>query len=136
MALMQILLIEDDDSIREVFKLLLELEKPFGSLQVEAASNGQVALEAVKRQRPDIVLLDLSLPGEHGFEIFKKMRTLPECADLPFIAVTAHNLPDLEKEAYSLGFEGFVTKPIDFEGTLFPCMKKLLARHASGHHAA
>jgi CheY-like chemotaxis protein len=123
---MRILLVEDDDSIREVFKLVLEVEKPFSDLSVETASSGQMAIEVASLRRPDLVLLDLSLPGEHGFEIFKALRALSGCEQLPIIAVTAHNIKDLEQEAQELGFAAYITKPIDFEGALFPTMKAIM----------
>lgn len=130
---MRILLVEDDESIREVFKLMLETESPFADLKVDAAANGQQAIDLTCKNRPDVVLLDLSMPGEHGFDVFKKLRSIENCSELPVIAVTAHNLKDLEAEAVSLGFFGYVTKPIDFDTALFPLLRKLAEKRP---HAA
>ncbi|MBI3558680.1 MAG: response regulator [Deltaproteobacteria bacterium] len=129
---MRVLLIEDDESIREVLKMVLEAEQalatPDAELVVETAATGLEALELVTRVRPDLVLLDLTLNGEDGFEVFKALRSAPGCADLVCIAVTAHNLWEFEVQAKSAGFAGFITKPIDFERSLFPLMRRLLAK--------
>lgn len=135
MRFMRILLVEDDDSIREVFKLILETEKPVQNLVVTTASSGSETLERVKAERPDLVLLDLTLADEDGFEVFKQLRGLDGCADLPVVAVTAHNLREIESQAINLGFVGFVTKPIDFDVSLFPLLQKI-ERELSATHAA
>lgn len=122
---MHILLVEDDESIREVFRLILELEAPFPELQVSTCATGAEALALIHESRPDLVLLDLSLPEEHGFDVFRKMRRLPHCRDLPVIAVTAHNIPELRRQALEMGFAGYVTKPIDFENQLLPLIRNL-----------
>jgi CheY-like chemotaxis protein len=122
---MHILLVEDDESIREIFKLVLETERPLDNLEVEVAASGQEAVACVKAKRPDVVLLDLTLPEEHGFDVYRKLQALKPDAHLPVIAVTAHNLTDLQIEAKNLGFFGYVTKPIDFENSLYPLLKQL-----------
>jgi CheY-like chemotaxis protein len=137
-ASMRILLVEDDESIREVFKLILETEKPLPDLLVDTASTGKEAAERVQAARPDLVLLDLTLAGEDGFEVYQKLRTLENGATTPVIAVTAHNLSEVESQAQELGFSGFVTKPIDFDKVLFPLLRKLLGPKTGDdhHHAA
>lgn len=122
---MRILLVEDDESIREVFRMILETEQPVAGLIVETACNGADAITQVRAQRPDLVLLDLTLEGEDGFEVFRKLHSLENCSDLPVIAVTAHNLPEMQSQAQELGFAGFVTKPIDFESALFPLIRSI-----------
>ena len=125
---MRVLLIEDDESIREVFKMVLEAEHdwPEISLSVDTAASGREAIERVKISIPDIVLLDLTLEDEDGFEVFRTLRLLEGCNTLPVVAVTAHNLSDVEHKAKAEGFAGFVSKPIDFDGVLFPLMRRLL----------
>ena len=133
-AIMQILLVEDDESIREVFKLILETEKPLPDLEVATASNGAQAIEQVRLTSPDLVLLDLTLAGENGFEVYRNLRALENCTDLPIIAVTAHNLREVESQALTLGFSGFVTKPIDFDKVLFPMLRKIFAQKNNGNN--
>lgn len=125
MRLMHILLVEDDESIREVLKLILETDPPVPDLSVDTASNGSEALKSAKARRPDVVLLDLTLPGEHGFEVFKKLRATPGCKDVPVLAVSAHAAHALEKETLEIGFTSYVAKPIDFENCLFPLLQQL-----------
>ncbi len=126
---MRVLLVEDDESIREVLKMVLEVERPLASqgstLVVDTAATGTEALERAKETRPDLVLLDLTLDGEDGFEVFKSLRALDGCAALRVVALTAHNFSDIELRAIAEGFSGFVTKPIDFERALFPLMRRL-----------
>lgn len=136
MSLMRILLVEDDESIREVFKLMLEADAPFEDLIVDAVSSGREAIEFVTGIKPDIVLLDLSMPNEHGFDVFKELRRLEGRADLTVIAVTAHNARDLEEEAASIGFAGYITKPIDFENSLYPLLKQLMEKRKGQSAAA
>lgn len=128
---MRILLVEDDESIREILKLILENQSPFFNLSVETASNGQEALDRLQEISPDIVLLDLTLPEGDGFEIFKKMKKFENFKDLPVIALTAHNLIDLKEEAKALGFAGYVTKPIDFDDKLYPLMRQIAKKRAA-----
>lgn len=123
---MRILLVEDDESIREVFKMVLETEQPVENLAVETAASGVTAIAQIEASRPDLVLLDLTLEGENGFEVFKRIRALPMGLDIPVIAVTAHSLESVESQALALGFAGFVTKPIDFDTKLFPLLRRLL----------
>ena len=125
---MRVLLVEDDESIREVFKMVLEAEHDWPEilLSVDTAASGREAIEQVRKTTPDLVLLDLTLEGEDGFEVFHALRELEGCSTLPIVAVTAHNLSDIELKAKTLGFAGFVSKPIDFDGALFPLMRRLL----------
>lgn len=124
---MQILLVEDDESIREAFKMVLETEQPLEGLVVEAVASGAAAIEQVKVKLPDLILLDLTLVGEDSFDIFRRIRELPGAAELPIVAVTAHSAAALESQCLALGFTGFVTKPVDFDTKLFPLLRRLLA---------
>lgn len=128
---MRILLIEDDESIREVFKMILESDPSVPGLSVATAASGQEALEQARSACPELVLLDMTLEGEDGFEVFEQLRALPECSAVPVIAVTAHNVPEMQRQALDLGFAGFVTKPIDFEASLFPIIRNIVASKAA-----
>ena len=132
---MRILLVEDDESLRDVFQLILETEQPVPELKVETAASGGEAIEHISAQVPDLVLLDMTLANESGFEVIEKLKRLPNCAALPVVAVTAHNLKELEEQALKAGFSGFITKPIDFEKGLFPLLRSLLNTKKTGHAA-
>ena len=125
---MRILLIEDDESIREVLKMILETNMELGETRVDPAANGTEAISCAKNACPDLVLLDLTLNGEDGFEVFNQLRETGGCANIPIIAVTAHSSAEMERETRNRGFAGFVTKPIDFETTLFPLIKRIMER--------
>ncbi|MBI3544526.1 MAG: response regulator [Deltaproteobacteria bacterium] len=115
-------------------KLILETGYlPDASLVVETASNGKEAVERVEQSPPDLVLLDLTLEGEDGFDVFSRLRGVASCEQLPVIAVTAHNVSELHDKALRTGFAGYVTKPIDFETALLPLIRSVLGK---SHHAA
>jgi two-component system, cell cycle response regulator DivK len=133
---MQILLIEDDDSIQEVFKIILETEAPIPGITVVTASNGFDAINLIESAKPDLVLLDLTLPEYDGFEVFEKLRSIAGASEIPVIAVTAHNLTSMRERALSMGFAGYVTKPINFEAELYPLLKKFLIKPQDHTHAA
>jgi ribose transport system substrate-binding protein len=125
---MRILLVEDDASIREVFKLLLETQSTYPDLAIDTAASGKEAIEKTQASQLDLVLLDLTLPDAHGFDIFKRLRSLEGRADLTIVAMTAHVDEKMQQAAAEMGFSGYVTKPIDLENVLFPLLSRLAAK--------
>ncbi len=89
----------------------LELER-LGYLIVEA-ENGEQAVEIAERERPDIILMDLSLPLMDGIAATQKIRAADGFNGVPVIAVTAHQEMDFREGAKAAGFDAYVTKPID-----------------------
>ena len=89
----------------------LELEL-LGYLVVEA-ENGEKAIEVAKREEPDIILMDLSLPVLDGIAATQKIRATEGFNGVPVIAVTAHQEMDFREGAKAAGFAAYVTKPID-----------------------
>jgi CheY-like chemotaxis protein len=102
-----ILLVEDEEQLRRVMKDLLERE---GYKVVEAA-DGVSGLEQVDRHGPDIVLLDLNLPGMDGYSVLSQLRSRPTTATLPVIILTAKGDEDNEVRVLKLGADDFLTKP-------------------------
>lgn len=80
--------------------------------EVVTALDGLEALEAARRQRPDVVLLDLRMPGLSGTEAMKAMKADERLAGVPILALTAHAMPDEREAALAAGFDGFLSKPI------------------------
>src|SRR6185437_3067996 len=121
---LRIIIIDDEAAIRESLQLLLELE----GFQVTTASDGAKGLKALEESVFDLVLLDLALPGQSGFEILQAIRA--RHADLPVIMITAYGTVQNVVEAMQHGANNFVQKPWDNE--------KLLAdiRAAIGQHRA
>lgn len=106
-----ILIVEDSDDARYFMRLALE---DMGYLIVEA-ENGARAVEVAEAERPDIVLMDLSLPVMDGIMATRKIRETDGLGSVPVIAVTAHQETDFREGAKAAGFNAYVTKPIDIE---------------------
>jgi CheY-like chemotaxis protein len=117
-----ILIVEDSDDARYFMRLALE---DLGYLIVEA-ENGAKAVEMAQTERPDIILMDLSLPIMDGIAATEKIRKSGGLDGVPIIAVTAHQETDFRTGAKAAGFDAYVTKPIDIE-FLSELIKGLLA---------
>lgn len=105
----KVLVVEDDEDSR--FLMRLELER-LGYLVLEAEDGGK-ALEIAEDERPDIILMDLTLPVMDGIAATQKIRATSGLGAVPVIAVTAHNETDFREEAKNAGFNAYVTKPIE-----------------------
>ena len=88
--------------------------------------NGVEALTGISRARPDLVLLDISLPGMDGTEVLHAIRADVTLRTLPVIALTAHAMAGDREKFLSAGFDDYVTKPIVDETPLFTAIKRLL----------
>jgi len=104
-----ILVVEDAEDARYLMRL--ELER-LGYLVIEA-EDGKKAVEMALHDRPDIILMDLSLPIMDGFAAAEKIRATGRLEGVPIIAVTAHQETDFRAGAKAAGFDAYVTKPID-----------------------
>lgn len=118
-----ILVVEDFEDTREMIALELRHE----GYEVVEAADGVSAVELAKRSRPDLVLMDLSLPGRDGLSAAYRMRELEVMCRVPIVACTAH-VASLHREvALAAGCDEFVTKPIDMAK-----LKGLVARLLAG----
>ena len=117
-----ILVVEDVDDNR--YFMRLELEQ-LGYLVIEA-EDGAKAVEIALRERPDIILMDLSLPVMDGLAATEKIRSSDGLRGIPIVAVTAHQETDFRAGAKAAGFDAYVTKPIDMD-FLSELIKGLLA---------
>ncbi len=102
-----VLLVDDEDQLRRVMKDLLERQ---GYTVVEARDGAQ-ALDEVDRHAPDIVILDLNLPGVDGYSVLSQLRSRPATRQLPIIVLTAKGDEDNEVRVLQLGADDFLTKP-------------------------
>jgi CheY-like chemotaxis protein len=100
------------DDTPEVLGMIVKVLSTRG-YQVLAARSGQEAIEHVRRASPDLVLLDLSMPRLNGWETLLALRQLPQMAELPVIAVTAHAMKGDREAVMQHGFTGYITKPLD-----------------------
>jgi two-component system cell cycle response regulator DivK len=81
---------------------------------VLTAETAETGLELAREQLPDLVLLDLGLPGMDGWQALSKLRANPETADLRIVAFTANAMLGDDRRALEAGFDGYLSKPIDF----------------------
>ena len=116
----RILVVEDDFDLLEIMKLKLE----FAGFAVIEAADGEQALKLAKRNTPDLVLLDIMLPGKDGYEVCKAMRSDKKLKHTPIIMVTAKALSDDEKMGILSGANDYITKPFGFND-LFERITKL-----------
>jgi diguanylate cyclase (GGDEF)-like protein len=103
----RILVCDDDDHTRNLLKELCE-SSGFDTL---VAQSGEAALELMERTRPDLVLLDLMMPGMDGFAVLKHMKERPDFAELPVIVVSANTDIEGKIKGLELGADDYVTKP-------------------------
>ncbi len=103
----KVLLVDDEDSLRKVLKDLLERE----GYDVSEARDGVQALDQVDRVGPDIIVLDLNMPGLDGYGVLSHLRSRPATADIPVLVLTAKSDEDNEVRVFELGADDFLTKP-------------------------
>ena len=103
----KVLLVEDEEQLRRVMKDLLERE---GYL-VSEARDGIQALDEVDRHAPDIIVLDLNLPGLDGYSVLQQLRSRPVTRGIPVMVLTAKGDEDNEVRVFELGADDFMTKP-------------------------
>jgi DNA-binding response OmpR family regulator len=106
-----ILVVEDYDDVRQMLKVLLESEE----FHVLEAASGAQALEVIREERPDIILMDLALPGFDGFEAIRRIRAIDGFQNTPIIVLTAYTGPSTYETAIRAGSDYFMGKPIDFD---------------------
>ncbi len=105
-----VLVVDDNADTRVVVRWMLER----WGYRVLEASNGREAVEAVVESRPDLVLMDLSMPEVDGYEAIRNIRGREEFASLPVIAVTAFDRADARDGAADAGCDYYLSKPIDY----------------------
>jgi type II secretory ATPase GspE/PulE/Tfp pilus assembly ATPase PilB-like protein/ActR/RegA family two-component response regulator len=103
----KVLLVDDEDQLRRVMKDLLERE----GYVVGEARDGVQALDQVDRFGPDVVVLDLNLPGLDGYGVLSHLRSRPSTMNIPVIVLTAKGDEDNEVRVFELGADDFLTKP-------------------------
>jgi len=106
-----ILVVEDYDDVRQILRVLLESE----NYRVLEAASGPEALEVLQEERPDLILMDVSLPGFDGMEAIRRIRLLDGFQNTPIIVLTAYTGRSTYETALSVGGNYFRAKPIDFD---------------------
>jgi CheY-like chemotaxis protein len=106
-----VMVVEDFEDNRFMMRRLLEMS----GYHVVEAVNGEQAVEVARRERPHLILMDLSLPILDGLAATRRIRQHEELRQVPIIAVSAHDTSDFHADALAAGCNDYVTKPIDFE---------------------
>jgi len=117
----KIAVVEDNPDNRELVHVILS-----ATYQITEYETGPAALEGIKRDRPDLVLLDISLPQMDGPEVVRKIRDDEELRNLPVIALTAHAMVGDREKYLAAGFNDYVTKPIVDEEILLATIERWL----------
>ena len=123
-----------DDSIDNLTVLSLNLQ--LNGYRVATASNGEEALKIAPLIRPDLIIMDLAMPGIDGLESTRRIREDDTLRDVPVIALTAFSTGGFQRAAYDTGFDGYLTKPVDFE-RLHDLIRRLIAlAQSNSQHSA
>jgi signal transduction histidine kinase/CheY-like chemotaxis protein len=118
-----ILIVDDDDSIRS----LLQQELGDAGYSIEEARNGKEALAAVRKQRPDLIILDIMMPEMNGFDVAAVLKNDPQTMDIPIIVLS---IVQDKTRGFRIGVDRYLTKPID-TGLLFSEIGSLLEQGKS-----
>jgi type II secretory ATPase GspE/PulE/Tfp pilus assembly ATPase PilB-like protein/CheY-like chemotaxis protein len=119
-----VLLVEDEEQLRRVMKDLLQRE----GYTVAEARDGIQALDEVDRHAPDVIILDLNLPGLDGYGVLAQLRSRPATKEIPVMVLTAKGDEDNEVRVFELGADDFVTKPFRARA-LTARLEAVLGRH-------
>jgi CheY-like chemotaxis protein len=106
-----VLVVEDFEDNRFMMRRLLEM----GGYHVIEAINGQEAVTLAERERPNLILMDLSLPQIDGLAATRRIRQLEGMAQVPIVAISAHDTADFRHDAIAAGCNEYLTKPVDFD---------------------
>lgn len=106
-----VLVVDDSEQVRTLLRRMLEGE----GYVVRVAGNGAEALSAIAKESPDLVLMDVMMPGMDGLSALRRLRSRPETAELPVILVTALDTVDQIVRGLDLGANDYLTKPIQLE---------------------
>jgi len=105
----KILVVDDNNDSRE---LVVKVLKNQGYEMIEAI-DGEEALEKAVSEKPDLILMDISIPKLNGYEVTKRLKSLEEVKEIPVVALTAHAMKGDRAKAIEAGCEGYISKPIN-----------------------
>lgn len=121
-----VLICDDEPNIRESIRYAVEKEG-FGYV---LASDGNAAYEKACSEKPDLIILDVGMPGMTGFEVCERLRADPDYSDMKIIILTAFGQATDEQQAYKLGADKFISKPFS------PRALRTTLREILGHQEA
>lgn len=106
----RVLVVDDNEDAANSLAMILKL----GGHETASVYTAAAALERAAAFKPDVVLLDIGLPGMDGYEVAQKMRELPGLRDIRLVAVTGYGRSDDRMRARDAGFDDHLTKPVEF----------------------
>jgi len=104
------MVVDDAEDIRRMLRFVLDMR----GYRVLEACNGREAVELAESNCPDLILMDLSMPVLDGYGAVKELRQMAKTRAAPIIAISAHGTVDHRNKALAVGFNDYLTKPIDF----------------------
>jgi type IV pilus assembly protein PilB len=126
----KVLLVDDEDQLRRVMRDLLERD----GYAVTEARDGVEALDQIDRHAPDIIVLDLNLPGLDGYGVLSHLRSRPATIDIPVVVLTAQGDEDNEVRVFEMGADDFLSKPFRARA-LSARLQAVLSRSNRGNRA-
>jgi CheY-like chemotaxis protein len=123
-----ILVVEDNEANQLLVRAVLEME----GFQVQIAGSAPEAREVIEGRTPDLILMDVQLPGEDGLSITRSLKANPDTSAIPVVALTAHAMVGDKDLALQAGCAGYISKPIDTRTFGFE-VRQFLGRSANGH---
>jgi two-component system, cell cycle response regulator DivK len=109
---MLVLIGEDEPDNQIILQTVVE---SLVGVRADVAGNGLAVLASVQRERPNVILLDLMMPGLDGFQVTRQLKANPETATIPIVAISAMARPDDRDAALAAGCDEFVRKPFELE---------------------
>ena len=126
----KILIVEDDADTRQLLKIRLESS----GYETAFAFDAVTAIGVAREEKPDLILLDMGLPGGDGVVVMERLRAFPALAHIPVVVVSAREPTSTEPRATEAGAEAYLQKPIDNE-KLLAAVRSALGEEASGRPA-
>ena len=124
----RILLVEDNELNLDMLSRRLRRKK----FEVVTAVDGQEGIDMAEADRPDLILIDMSLPVLDGWEATRRLKANPETRDIPIIALTAHAMSEDRQEALAAGCDDYDTKPVELPRLLRKIAEQLERIGAEG----
>jgi len=118
----RILVVEDNEMNMQLFEYLLE-ESGF---EIVKATTGEEALRLAAQEKPDLILMDIHLPGMDGLSVVRELKAGGEMEGVPILALTAHAMRGDKDRFLQAGCDGYISKPIDVK-TFIPSIRQFLA---------
>ena len=127
----RILIIEDDEQTRENLELILQME----GFAVTSARNGREGLDCLRREPPELVICDVTMPEQDGHAVLRELRAQPDTSGIPFIFLTARGERADQREGMNLGADDYLCKPIDADDLLAAIRARLKRRQENTESA-